>query len=87
MTKIKLIESGGIMGKTRSASLEFKLTEEDLKKIKNSRKKIMNPHIRDEIHYTLVIDDTDEVVITPHEVKGVTKLVMSKLEKKLKPGL
>lgn len=41
--------------------------------------------MRDELHYTLIIDKTLEVVVIPHKLSGVAKKIVTTLLKNLKP--
>lgn len=86
MTKLKLIRSGGFIGKTLSSETEIDIDAEEVKKIVTAAQAVLNAEARDEINYKLIINDTDEYSIDISKIKseGVKEIIENELVKNLK---
>lgn len=85
MSVLKLVKSGGIMGKPISASTEVNMTENALYDALMEIEKERNPLARDAFSFTAYIGEEDEGVrINPNKAKGKLGQAIKQLLKELK---
>ncbi|MBX7107761.1 MAG: hypothetical protein K1X61_03835 [Chitinophagales bacterium] len=85
MSKIKLVESGGIMGKSRSAQTEVNMTAAEIKAALEGAKAQVNPLARDACTYTVFIDNSAGIMVDPNKVKAKTGRILRRLMDDLVP--
>ncbi len=86
MTKLKLIQSGGFIGKALSSETETDISAEEIKRIASEAKVTANDEARDSIDYKLVIDDKDEYLIDIDKIKSeeIKRIIKNELVRNLK---
>lgn len=86
MTKLKLIRSGGFIGKTLSSETETDIEADEIKRIVSDAEALSNPEARDALNYKLIINDTDEYSIDITKIKSedVKGIIENELVKNLK---
>lgn len=85
MSKLKLVKSGGIMGKPISATTEVKMTENELYDELMEIEKERNPLARDAFSFTAYIGEEDEgICINPNKAKGKLGQALKQLLKELR---
>lgn len=86
MAKLKLIQSGGFIGKTLSSETEIKIDpDEVIKEIKKASGEKNNDQ-RDSFEHTLIIDGKTEISFDLNKLEEgkIKKMIESKLVKNLK---
>lgn len=83
MTKISLIESGGLMGRKRQSELEMDFSEEELNELRAQLQPETNPKLRDALHHVLIIGE-ERLPFVPEKLEGKAKKIVGQLMKALK---
>lgn len=78
--KLKLIQTGGFAGLTKSSQKEIDLTEQELEDLVNSLSREDEPGpARDAINHILVIDDEQKITFSPEAVRGKWRLTIDQM--------
>lgn len=85
MSKIKLVESGGLMGRSRSAQTEVNMTAAEVKTALEAAKTEVNPLARDACTYTVFVDGSGGIMVDPNKVKAKTGRILRRLMDDLAP--
>lgn len=71
--KLKLIQTGGFAGLTKSSEKEMDLSQQEVEELVNSLAPEDEPHTRDAFSHVLVIDDKKRVYFSPEATHGKWK--------------
>lgn len=83
--RLKLIQTGGFAGLTKSSQKEIDLTEQEVEDLVNSLAREDNPGpARDAINHILVIDDGQRIPFSPEALQGKWKLTIDQMLSDLK---
>ena len=85
MSKIKLVESGGLMGRSRSAETEVNMPAAEIKAALESAKAEVNPLARDACTYTVFVDGGKGIMVDLNKVKTKTGRILRRLMDDLVP--
>ena len=71
--KLKLIQTGGFAGLTKSCEKEMDLTQHDVEDLVNSLAPEDEPNTPDRLNHILVIDDRRRIQFSPEAIHGKWK--------------
>ncbi|MBK9733107.1 MAG: hypothetical protein IPO83_17785 [Chitinophagaceae bacterium] len=85
MSKIKLVESGGMMGSKRSAEDDVNMSAAEIKAALTAIKAEANALSRDGFTYSVFAEGVDGIAIDPNKAKGKIGRILKRLMDDLTP--